>query len=162
MNFLKIMKQLLHNPYITLFARVLIGCVFVIAAVGKVADPAKFANEIIKYNLLPDASVNIMALVLPWIELCCGIFILAGVKLRANSALVGLMLIVFTSAVLISMARGLDINCGCFGDAKKEKVGWPKVSENLALILLSGYIFTSRAAKFNLDGSIPDQTAKTS
>lgn len=95
-------------------ARILLGTIFIYAAVGKIADPAGFAIAIANYQMLPPAWVNPMALFLPWLELVCGIGLITGVCRHGSTLLVALMLAVFTAALVASAYRGLDIHCGCF------------------------------------------------
>jgi len=135
------MKSILSNKYFLVLSQLVLGAVFIVAAIGKIAEPAKFATEISKYNLLPEVMLNVMALSLPWIELICGILLIFGNKIKANSAILGIMLVVFTIGVISAFARGLDINCGCFGGAVQQKVGWEKILENTGLILLSVNLF---------------------
>ncbi len=140
----------LSNDYLTAAARILIGFVFVIAAVSKVADPANFAKSIIAYELLPYGIINSIALVLPWLEMVCALFLIFGIRTKASAALVFTMLTVFTMAIVIATLQGKDLECGCFGD--DTKVGWPKVAENTAFILVSLYVFLFPHSRFALGG----------
>ncbi|MBM2815175.1 MAG: DoxX family protein [Ignavibacteria bacterium] len=135
------LKQILNNPFLSLAARLTVGIVFIYASVSKIADPHQFAKEISNYNIMLDSSLNLMALALPWIELIAGLFLIAGVRLRANSAIIGILLIVFIIAVGLAVAQGLDINCGCFSKMASERVGLKKIFENSGMLLLCIYIF---------------------
>ncbi|MCB1071070.1 MAG: DoxX family membrane protein [Verrucomicrobia bacterium] len=117
-----------------------LGGLFILAAWPKIHDPAAFAQMIYYYKILPDALINPVALLLPWTELVCGISLIAIPRLRPGAAaLITLMLIVFTTAIIFNLARGLDISCGCFSvEENAATIGWPKVVENLALIGLGG------------------------
>ena len=100
--------------------RVLLGIVFLVAAVPKIADPAGFARSISYYRLVPDGAINLMALILPWLELLSGsVLVLGGRLTRPALTLVGLMLIAFIAAIASAMARDLDISCGCFSTGGK-------------------------------------------
>lgn len=155
------MKDLLSNPYLSLLTRAFLGIFFIIVSIDKIADPAAFALSIGNYKLLPLAAVGIIATVLPWLELLCGFAILFGAAQRGSSLLLCLMLGVFTVAVASALARGLDISCGCFTqDPSAEKIGWMKVVENTSLLLLSLFLFFSKANKFTLESFIGN-TGKT-
>ena len=134
------MRKILENSVLSLIARILVGWIFIYAAVGKIADPVDFAGDIDNYQILPDFLLNISALTLPWIELLCGIFLIAGIRLKANSIIASGLLAVFIIAVLLAMAQGLSIDCGCFSE-KATMIGWTKVIENTITLLLSFYIF---------------------
>lgn len=134
------MKKLLENPVLSLIARLVVGIVFIYAAVGKILDPHFFAREINNYSLAPAFLINIFAITLPWIEFIAAVFLIAGLRLKASSILIGIMLIIFIVAVGIAIFRGLDINCGCFGKTVS-KVGWKKILENSGLLILCIYIY---------------------
>lgn len=97
--------------------RVFLGLTFVYAAVLKAMDPAALADEIANYRMLPAGLVPLAAATLPGIELASGLFLVLGIWTRASAAIIGGMLVVFIIALSAAMARGLDIQCGCFGDA---------------------------------------------
>lgn len=120
-------------------ARLVLGGVFLFYSIGKIADPAAFAREIGNYHILPLYAINILAIVLPWLELICGALLIAGAKLRASSAIVGSMLLVFIIAIYSAMSRGLNINCGC-STVNVEMVGWKKIGEDALWLLLAVYI----------------------
>ena len=155
------MKDLLSNPYLSLLTRAFLGCFFIIVSIDKIADPAAFALSIGNYKLLPPSTGTIIATVLPWLELLCGFAILFGAVQRGSSFLLCLMLGVFTVAVASALVRGLDISCGCFTqDPSAGKIGWMKVAENGSLLILSLFLFFSKANKFTLESFISD-TGKT-
>ena len=134
------MKKFLESPYLSLLVRVVLGGIFIIWSVGKIADPVKFAEEIMNYRMVPLFFVNIMAMTFPWVELVAGVLLVAGVRLKANSAIIGGMLVMFIIAILIAMIQGLDIGCGCSTESAT-KVGLPKILEDLAMLLGAVYIF---------------------
>lgn len=149
------MKSLFQNDYLILAIRTILGLVFVIASIDKVADPVAFAGSIGNYKLLSPSIVLIIATVLPWVELLCGLGLILGAYWRGSALLSFVMLTVFTLAVGIAMARGLDISCGCFTqDPNVGKVGWWKVGENLLLLLSSALLFYSNGGKFSLENSL--------
>ena len=128
------MMTILNNKYFNLILRIILGSIFIISGVEKISNPAEFAQTIENYRLLPISSINIFALILPWIELISGMFLLFGIKNKENSLIITTMMIVFTSAVVIAVLRNLDIDCGCFGTLTAQKVGLRKVIENIVLI----------------------------
>jgi len=153
------MKKLLNNSYINLIFRIILGAIFLIAATSKIADPSGFAGEIANYKITPQFLNNILAVALPWIELVCAIFIITGVRLKASSAILGILLIIFNVAILIALAKGLNINCGCHTKIMAEQVGWQKLLENTGMYLFAFYIFYSRGAKLTLENYIFKKTA---
>jgi uncharacterized membrane protein YphA (DoxX/SURF4 family) len=125
----------LNNKYFLFALRLLLGFVFIYAAVFKATDPAGFSQSIANYKLLPDFTVNMLSIVLPWIELSAGLFLIFGLSVKENSVIVSSLLIIFIIAIGISLIRGLDISCGCFGTQDGTKVGFTKLAENLGLLI---------------------------
>lgn len=95
-------------------ARWYLGALFVVAAWHKVAVPHSFAVDVATYGILPLALVNLMAIILPWLEIVAGLMLLAGLRTRAAALLVTGMVAMFLGALAIALARGLDMSCGCF------------------------------------------------
>lgn len=150
------MNAVLSNKYLNLIIRLVIGFIFIFAGLGKAADPVLFSKEIANYNILPLWSVNTIALTMPWIELTTGIFLILGVRIKASSFISGIMLVVFIAAVYSAMARGLNINCGCFS-GKQVIVGWPKILENLATLIGCCLIFFFPVQKFSVENLNRDE-----
>jgi len=101
--------------------------IFIYASLDKIAHPAAFAKDVYNYQVLPDALINLTALVLPWLELFLGLCLLAGIWLPGAVLTVNGLMVVFLAAFLFNLARGLDINCGCFStgsDAPAMSAGW--------------------------------------
>lgn len=134
------MKQLLYNRYILLFSRFIIAFVFIFAALEKISDPAAFSEAIVNYRIFPYYSVSMIALVVPWIELISGILLLFGISTLENSYILGSMLLFFIIIIAISMIRGLNIDCGCFGTHHAQAAGLSKILENSIMLLLTLHI----------------------
>jgi len=94
--------------------RLILGGVFIYASVDKILHPASFAEAVYNYKILPDALINLTAIILPWLELLLGIFLVLGVWLPGAALLCNLLLVTFFVALVFNLARGLDIHCGCF------------------------------------------------
>lgn len=146
------MKRLLQSPlgnkYFIFGIRIVLGFLFILAAIEKIAQPEEFAKAITNYRLVPNAAVNLFAIVLPWVELLAGLSILVGLLTRGSSLILTFLLGVFIVAIGISLARGLDISCGCFGTADARKVGWIALGEDLLMLIgsLLLYYFPSTFA----------------
>lgn len=134
------MKSFLFHRYCVLAVRLFFGGVFIIASIEKIAYPETFAISVEAYKLLPVSFVNIFSLIIPWIELLCGIFLFGGFFLRASASVLSVLLSMFMVAILSAMMRGLNIDCGCFGPAHSTPVGWNKILEDIGLIVLGIYL----------------------
>ena len=97
--------------------RIALGAIFIWASWDKIADPAGFVSIIDNYRILPQGWSTPLALLLPWLEMLCGVLLITGFWLHGSLVLVNLMLLVFLVALLSSYLRGIDIACGCFSNA---------------------------------------------
>ena len=125
------------SKYIFFVTRLVLGAVFIAASIDKMAHPSEFAKIVSNYQILPGNLINIVAIVLPWLEALLGLFILCGWWLAGAVALANLLLIVFPAALLFALARGIDINCGCFSvkTATSPHTAWYLARDFLFLLL---------------------------
>ena len=73
-----------------------------------------FAQIVYSYHLFPDFSVNLIAIVMPFIEITTGLALITGIYPRAAAAIVNVLLVVFMLIVAINVVRGHEFDCGCF------------------------------------------------
>jgi uncharacterized membrane protein YphA (DoxX/SURF4 family) len=142
-------KRLLVHPWVVRGAQLVIGAVFVWAALPKVTDPASFATSVHNFRMIPVPFENLVALTLPWIELVVGLALILGIEPRAGGLVAATLMVVFTIAVATALARGLDIECGCFGTEDGARVGMEKLFENIGLTALAAIA----ALRPRLDGA---------
>jgi uncharacterized membrane protein YphA (DoxX/SURF4 family) len=124
-----------RNQYLPALIRILLGGLFIYAAVPKILDPFNFAVAVYNYKMLPGFAVGLVAAALPWLELVIGILLVLGVRVQASSLICTGMLVVFTLAIFINTLRGIDVDCGCFSTDRS--IGWAAVVEDSILTLLS-------------------------
>jgi len=134
----------LRHPAVLRIAQIAIGCFFLAAALGKIADLPAFSLQIHNFHLAPVWGENLIAIMLPWIELVAGLALVLGVAPRAGAIVVLALMVLFTVAVGSAWARGLDFKCGCFGKADASTIGARKFIENVALTALAA-VATLRA-----------------
>jgi uncharacterized membrane protein YphA (DoxX/SURF4 family) len=120
--------------------RLLVGGAFVFAGALKVADPAKFALDVANYRLLPHELINLVAILLPWIEITAGLFVLAGIWLQEAALVITSLTVVFAIAILSALARGLNIECGCFGTVGGRHVGLVNLAIDATLFFLAAIL----------------------
>lgn len=108
------MKKLLNHPYTILTFRVVLGVVFIYASLDKIHNPGAFSDLVDNYHITPIAINNLFALILPWIELFIGVFLILGVFLTGASVLTIILYVMFIFALVQAVARGIDTHCGCF------------------------------------------------
>lgn len=118
-----------------------LGVIFVYAACSKIWDPGLFAEEVSYYHMLTMQQVNWLVILLPWLEMICGLALIFGIAPRGATILVIGMLIVFTYAIGHAVHEGRDIQCGCFGHgASAERVGYLAIARDLAMIVAAATV----------------------
>lgn len=157
------MRRLLDwsgHPVLALLAREYLAVVFLLACWHKLLDPGAFALDIATYQILPLAFVNAMAIVLPWLELAAGLMLLAGLRTRAAAVLVSGMMLMFTIAITISVARGLDMSCGCFASqgAAEDPISWRTILRDAGWLLLALYVLFFDRRPLGLDRLLARRT----
>ncbi|MFO7785568.1 MAG: MauE/DoxX family redox-associated membrane protein [Desulfatiglandales bacterium] len=127
-----------HEGFLALSARLILGVVFIYAAIDKIIHPAAFAEVVYNYQILPDYLINLTALVLPWLELVVGIFLVLGLFREGSVFIVTGLMVAFLSAMIFNLARGLDIHCGCFssavGNTNGAPMAWYVIRDGLFLV----------------------------
>ena len=72
-------ERVWRSGTLLLIARILVGGWFVYLATMKLSDPIDFLKQIHEYHLVPDTmpiALNVIAIVLPLLELICGLAVL--------------------------------------------------------------------------------------
>ncbi|MFQ6612692.1 MAG: MauE/DoxX family redox-associated membrane protein [Fidelibacterota bacterium] len=135
---------------LVILSRLVLGVVFIYASVDKIAHPADFAKAVGNYHLLPWGLENFMGLILPWLELLTGIALITGIMVDGSVLLITLMMIMFIAAISLAMARGIDIECGCFSvsEADGAKVGFRRLFEDFIYLGLALVIMNRRERLF--------------
>ncbi len=143
------MRRIIDNDYLTLLSRLIVGAVFIYASYYKIIDPGQFAKSIWFYHMVPGYVINLMALMLPWLELLCGIGLILGIFYRGSVVWTTLMMAVFIVALSSTIYRGLSIDCGCF-KVGKEATGpaWNALLFDIPVILLCVQLWLSNSVKW--------------
>ncbi len=150
--------------WLTAILGLALGGVFFYAGLQKRLEPYQFAEAIQAYDLLPLSLVGLVAAILPWVELTSGFFLVlgylleipgrllrwlgfswadwlvGGIKRRSCLLLIILQLGLILLVLFITLARGLEIDCGC-GLLWARQVGWAVILEDLLLLALAVFLF---------------------
>ncbi len=94
--------------------RILLGVIFIYASLHKIENPSQFAKIIYGYGLFPEASINILAITIPYFELFAGLSLVFGIFPKGGAMIINIMLFCFIIAISINLARGYQFDCGCF------------------------------------------------
>lgn len=115
--------RLLYDHRLVLLCRLVLGIVFIVSALGKLLDPPDFAHAAAAFRILPAQTVNLFAMIMPWVEMICGALLIVNRKVPAAALILASLNVVFIAVIVSAMVRGLDIDCGCFSLLAKEKAG---------------------------------------
>lgn len=127
-------------PYLALVARLIIALALVVAGWAKLQNLGEFSRTVVKFDLLPQQIARAFAAVLPWAEVVLGLMLGVGLQVDTVVMIVALLMLVFTGAIVASLVRGKNIECGCFGRLATTRLGWHLVTRNCVLIGLLGLV----------------------
>jgi len=152
------MKQ--YQPWFALVARLILGGVLFAAGYLKYQHLDKSQMAVRAYELLPITFANFLGVVLPFVEIAVGILLILGAAIRISSFIGGLLMGMFIIGISQAWARGLSIDCGCFGGGGHVAPGTasylPEILRDTALALLAIYLFKYPQSKFALDRNTSD------
>lgn len=133
-------RRILTHPALSLILRLYLAGVFIYASLHKINFPAEFADNIAGYLIVPYWLISPLAVFMPWLELVSGLFLLAGVRVRAASVIIGAMLVMFTLAVTVAMIQDTPIGCGCF-QSVGEAISWWTVLRDLVWLAMAAHVY---------------------
>jgi len=91
--------------------------------------------------------INLAAIIMPWLELTLGIFLVFGLWIKTSSVLAGIFTFIFIMLMGSAMARGLNIECGCFSlNPEASLVGWRRIIEDILMLAGFIYLFVTRTS----------------
>ena len=105
--------------FVRRIGEIIIGGIFIYAGVIKALDPIRFASDIDNYKILPWTISVRLAFYLPWLEIFCGLALIARRLYLGGLSILTALTSIFIIATIAAKIRGLDITCGCFGHASK-------------------------------------------
>jgi uncharacterized membrane protein YphA (DoxX/SURF4 family) len=108
-------KFKIAQPWLTLLSRLILGGVLIVAGALKIGNLQKSAMSVRAYEMLPIWLANFFGYALPCVEIGIGALLILGVAVRIMGALGALIMLGFIIAIAQAWARGLSIDCGCFG-----------------------------------------------
>lgn len=145
-NFL---PNILNNSWIELAARWVLGATFIYASYSKILAPAAFAKIIYGYDLFPAALINLLAIILPFVELIAGMALIFGFYPRSAVLIVNVLLLAFIVSLSINIIRGHEFDCGCFAinaDGQSTFSG-PLLIRDVIYFALGIYVFFYRSSR---------------
>jgi uncharacterized membrane protein YphA (DoxX/SURF4 family) len=125
------------------------------AGLAKISDPEAAAQAVRVYRLLPESLVKPVGYGLPFLELAIALLLLVGLGTRITAFLSAVLLMVYMGGIASVWARGIAINCGCFGGggavAASQTQYWQDLLRDTGFLLLSAWLLWRPASKLSLD-----------
>ena len=127
-----------------LIARVTLGTIFIVAGALKVGQPLVSARAVQAYDVLPFELAGLVGQALPYLEIILGTLLVLGLFTRFCAATLSVLLVFFIAGIAQAWARGLAIDCGCFGGGGAIAPGeteYPqRIAEDLGMLALGAYL----------------------
>ena len=101
--------------FFTLACRIILGGVLVVAGGLKAFSPSESANAVAAYKIFPTQVAHIFGYALPGLEIAIGMLLIIGLSVRFAAMTAGAVMLLFIAAIISVWARGILIDCGCFG-----------------------------------------------
>ncbi len=123
--------------------RLFLGCTFIFASWHKIVSPDQFATILYGYDVFPHHMINVLAIVMPFVELVCGISLITGLLKRSGLLLINVMLVCFIFLIAFNLIRGHEFDCGCFS-LGETKGTWSSVwllVRDVVMLGAGGYLF---------------------
>ena len=118
-------------------SRLILAAVFIYAGFIKANDPVAFAGQVANYQILPYAWNFLVAATLPYLELLCGVLLFLNQRVRPAVLVLIVLNLIFMLLLSYTIARGLDIDCGCFNpDGEVKTSPWMALWRDAGLMLL--------------------------
>jgi len=128
-------RRILDNRTVLTVLRVALAGIFIYASWEKILKPDDFTSIINGYLILPQPMAPLVAIWLPWTELLAGLALLVGIWPRAVGLLLSFLTFVFIAGLVQAMARGIDIQCGCFSmDPEAAARNWVSLWQEFLLL----------------------------
>jgi len=144
-----------YGKWFGLIARLTLGGVLLAAGWLKVFTPAKSQMAVRAYEVLPISVANFFGIALPWFEVGLGVLLILGIAVRLSAALGGALMVLFIAAISQAWARGLSIDCGCFGGGGTVAPGRTKylseILRDTGLALLALYLIRYPLTRFAVE-----------
>ena len=146
------------QPWLTFVFRLILGGVLLVAGALKVTDPYSSATSVRAYQIPPVDLANLLGFILPFAEVAIGIFLIVGIWVRLNAIAGGALMIMFIIAIGQAWARGISLDCGCFGKGglldSDELPVWNytlEIARDIVLAAFAVYIYRFPQGKLGFD-----------
>lgn len=144
----RILNWIETDGRLELVSRWALGVIFIYASLHKIGDPASFARIVYGYELFPDVTINLIAIVLPFIECVVGCALIIGVYPKSAALIANVLMVQFIVVISVNLIRGHEFDCGCFtGASETPEPAWVTLIRDLGLLALGLIVCRFRRAR---------------
>ncbi|MEU4338196.1 MauE/DoxX family redox-associated membrane protein [Micromonospora lupini] len=152
------------RPWLSTAARLGLAAVWLVAGASKVGDLAASGRAVNAYQVLPYDVATVVGAALPFVELALGVLLVIGLATRLSAAISVALLLVFIAGISSAWARGLAIDCGCFGSGGQLAEGQapsylPEILRDLGFLVLAGFLVIWPRTPVSVDGWLSAEPA---
>ncbi|KRB77080.1 DoxX family protein [Nocardioides sp. Root190] len=141
--------------WVGLLARLVTGGVWIVAGALKITEPDASIAAVRAYQLLPSSLAEAVGLALPAVEVVIGLALVLGVLARGAAVLSAVLFLAFVIGIASVWARGIEIDCGCFGGGGADpgaSSAYPwEIARDVALLAASVLVAALRRTPLALD-----------
>jgi uncharacterized membrane protein YphA (DoxX/SURF4 family) len=144
------------RPWLGTLVRLGLAAVWLVAGGTKVGDLAASGRAVNAYDVMPYDLAKVIGAALPFVELALGVLLLAGLATRLVAGVSAGLLVVFIAGISQAWARGLRIDCGCFGSGGQLGAGQsptygPEILRDLGFLVLAGFLLIWPLTRWSID-----------
>ncbi|HEY5840761.1 MAG TPA: DoxX family protein [Mycobacterium sp.] len=154
----------LVRDVIGLLARLGLAAVWLISGIIKAVDPRTTVVAVRAYQIFPESLVGTIAGILPFLEIALGVLLVIGLATRLTAVLSAVVLVAFIAGVISAAARGLSIDCGCFGGGGDVAAGQTAYTEeilrDLGFLALAVYLIVRPDTPLSVDRWVRRRTGQ--
>lgn len=154
------------RPWLGTAVRLGLAGVWLYAGASKVGDLAASGRSVNAYQVFPYDLAMVVGFALPFLEIALGVLLVLGLATRLTAGLSAALLVVFIAGITSAWARGLSIDCGCFGTGGELPVGeqpsyGPELLRDLGFLALAGFLLRWPRTAVSADSWLADPDAGT-
>lgn len=153
---MRLLPNPVHRDLLALVLRLVLGGVVLVAGALKVGQLETSARSVRAYQLLPYDVAGAVGYGLPVLELAVGVLLILGLFTRVSAVIAGLLMVVFIVGIASAWARGLSIDCGCFGKGgtiAASQTQYPQeIARDVGLLACAVWLAVRPRSTLSLDG----------
>jgi uncharacterized membrane protein YphA (DoxX/SURF4 family) len=137
-------------------ARLVLGGVWLVAGALKIGDLNASGRAVVAYRIFPPSAATAIGVVQPFLEIALGLLLVLGLATRLSAIVSAVLLVAYIVGIASVWARGLRIDCGCFGTggdlaANAQPTYFSETIRDIALLAVAGFLAVRPRTRLSLD-----------